>query len=314
MIIKNLYRKLQYLFVPYKIKNNFLKLTQQNKDLLSQKIKDLYLPTISKNISNETLLSEVNEHVDERVLIDRVRVVPWIVKNLDLDSTQILEIGCGTGSSSITLAEQGANVLGIDIHRESLEIARLRAEFYNLDIEYLEFSAVEIDKLEKKFDAVILYATLEHLTLEERLITLGKCKSVLNKGGYLIVIEAPNRLWYFDSHTAELPFFQWLPDDLAYKYSRFSPKKSFSENYLDKNYKNFESFLRRGRGVSYHEFQLVFGDLSNLTIVSRLNRLVFTQGYFNTFIIKPLYKKFLKKQIIVPNAFYDEYLDFIIKF
>ena len=119
-----------YLYL-YKIKNNFLKLTQQNKDLLAQKIKDLYLPTISKNISNETLLSEVNEHVDERVLIDRVRVVPWVVKNLDLDNTQILEIGCGTGSSSITLAEQGANVLGIDIHRESLEIARLRAEFYN---------------------------------------------------------------------------------------------------------------------------------------------------------------------------------------
>ena len=208
MITKNLYRKIQYLFVPYKTKNNFLKLTQKNKELLSITIKNFYIPTISNNISNETLLSEVKEHLDERVFIDRVRVIPWINKNLDLDNAQILEIGCGTGSSSITLAEQGANVLGIDIHRESLKIARLRAELYNLDIEYKEFSAVEIDKLEKKFDAVILYATLEHLTLEERLITLGKCKSVLNEGGYLIVIEAPNRLWYFDSHTAELPFFQ----------------------------------------------------------------------------------------------------------
>ena len=56
MITKNLYRKIQYLFVPYKTKNNFLKLTQKNKELLSLTIKNFYIPTISKNISNETLL------------------------------------------------------------------------------------------------------------------------------------------------------------------------------------------------------------------------------------------------------------------
>ena len=75
-----------------------------------------------------------------------------------------------------------------------------------------------------------------------------------------------------------------------------------------------KSFLRRGRGVSYHEFELVYEDLSKLNIVSKLNRLVFTKSYFNTFIIKPIYKKFLKKQKNLPSAFYDEYLDFIIKF
>ena len=32
--------------------------------------------------------------------------------------------------------------------------------------------------------------------------------------GLLVIVEAPNRLWLEDTHTSELPFFQWLPDNL----------------------------------------------------------------------------------------------------
>ena len=78
--------------------------------------------------------------------------------------------------------------------------------------------------------------------------------------------------------------------------------------------KELIGFLRRGRGVSYHEFELAFDNLSKLNVISRLNRLVFTKSYLNTFIVKPIYKMFLKKQTHVQKAFYDEYLDFIIKF
>lgn len=313
-MIKKIYRRFQAFFISSKIKKNFLEISQENKDFLTQIIKDRYIPTISDNISREKILSEIEEHVESRILIDRIRVVPWLLKNINLDNLEILEIGCGTGSSSVTLAEQGANIVGIDIHKESLEIARFRASLYDLNIDFLECSSVDIDKLGKTFDAIILYATLEHLTLEERLLTLEKCKKTLNKGGYLITIEAPNRLWYFDSHTSELPFFQWLPDNLAYRYSRYSSKESFNSNYLDNNYDDFTGFLRRGRGVSYHEFELAFKNLTKLNIISRLNRLVFTKSYTNTFLVKPLYKFFLKRQIKIPKAFYDEYLDFIIKF
>ena len=312
-MIKKIYRRFQTFIVHKEIKQNFLEISKENIDLLTNKIKETYIPTISNNISDEKLLSEIEEHVESRIFIDRIRVVPWLSKNINLENLQILEIGCGTGSSSITLAEQGANVLGIDIHKVSLDIAKLRSRVYDLDIEFLELSSIDIHKLGRKFDAIILYATLEHLTIEERLLTLERCKEILNKGGYLITIEAPNRLWYFDSHTSELPFFQWLPDNLAYRYSKFSPKESFSSNYLDSNYDHLTNFLRRGRGVSYHEFELVFEDLSKLNIISRLNRLVFTKSYINTFFLKPLYKFFLKKQIKIPKAFYDEYLDFIIK-
>ena len=109
-------------------------------------------------------------------------------------------IGCGTGVS-ITLAEQGAKVLGIDVHLESLEVAR--SKIYNLNIDFLELSAVDIDSLEKNL-IQLFYMTLEHLTLEERLVTLDKCKNVLKKGGYLIIIEAPKALVFW--LTQQSPF------------------------------------------------------------------------------------------------------------
>ena len=179
-MIKKIYRKIQTFIIPKEIKKNFLEISKENIDLLTNKIKEIYIPTISKNISDEKLLSEIEEHVESRIFIDRTRVVPWLSKNINLDNLHILEIGCGTGSSSITLAEQGANVLGIDIHKESLDIAKLRSRLYGLDIEFLELSSIDIHKLGRKFDAIILYATLEHLTIEERLLTLQKSKEIQN--------------------------------------------------------------------------------------------------------------------------------------
>ena len=71
-------------------------------------------------------------------------------------------------------------------------------------------------------------------------------------------------------------------------------------------------FLRRGRGVSFHEFELAFDNLGDLEILSSLNRLVFSNGLLNTFIFKKIYKSYLRKFITYHNAFTEEYLDFII--
>jgi hypothetical protein len=57
-------------------------------------------------------------------------------------------------------------------------------------------------------------------------------------------------------HTSWLPFFQWLPDDLAFKYSRFSPRFNFGGMYGEETAERMLHFLRRGRGVSFHEFSL----------------------------------------------------------
>jgi hypothetical protein len=94
--------------------------------------------------------------------------------------------------------------------------------------------------------------------------------NMLPKNSFWCVIETPNRLWFQDDHTSLLPFFLWLPDDLAFLYSQYSPRESFSKSYRVLNEKNLLSFLRRGRGVSYHEFDLALGNSVDLDVTSSL--------------------------------------------
>ena len=92
----------------------------------------------------------------------------------------------------------------------------------------------------------------------------------LEPGAFWCITGTPNRLWCFDFHTAYLPFYFWLPDDLAFAYAKFSNRTGFRELYDQPTPENIHHFLRRGRGVSYHEFDLAIRPVSTLDIVSSM--------------------------------------------
>jgi len=93
---------------------------------------------------------------------------------------------------------------------------------------------------------------------------------MLEAGALWCVVETPNRLWYHDAHTSLLPFFHRLPDEVAFAYSRMSSRESFREQYRELDEDSLLHFLRRGRGVSYHEFDLALGPAQQLDVVSSL--------------------------------------------
>src|SRR5947199_9440599 len=70
--------------------------------------------------------TDLNNQVSMRLLNDRTRIVPWINSIHDLDGASVLEIGCGTGSSTVALAERGAVLTAIDIDAASIAVARER--------------------------------------------------------------------------------------------------------------------------------------------------------------------------------------------
>jgi hypothetical protein len=85
------------------------------------------------------------------------------------------------------------------------------------------------------------------------------------------VVETPNRLWCIDNHTSLLPFFMWLPDDLALAYAGRSPREAIREKFAGAGEEQMLEFLRQGRGVSYHEFELALGiPAEKLPVVSSL--------------------------------------------
>jgi len=100
------------------------------------------------------------------------------------NNPKILDLGCGTGHESMRLAREGAKVVGIDISKHSIEIAKQR----NPEIEFHEMQFSEIDKPLGDFDGIFASGSMIHLYEEDILDLLNKTRTVLKDKGYFLTI------------------------------------------------------------------------------------------------------------------------------
>jgi 2-polyprenyl-3-methyl-5-hydroxy-6-metoxy-1,4-benzoquinol methylase len=267
-----------------------------------------------ETMTESTYHADLSAHMSGRLESDRRFVIPWLAAARPIAGAKILEIGSGTGSSTVALAEQRAIVTGIDIDEPALEVARERCAAHGVSADIQAANAADLGRFGPQ-DFVIYFATVEHMTIDERLGSLAQAWSILKSGGLLAIIETPNRLWWFDHHTAQLPFFNWLPDELAFAYSRFSPRDTFNSLYRNRSDETMEHFRRRGRGASYHEFELAIAPVERLEVVSSLLEYFgWRRTLFRTPRSTARYKKFLHS--LRPDlhpGWFDQDLDLIIR-
>lgn len=201
----------------------------------------------------------LQNHLFYRLEMDRYELVPWLDSVLPLQGARILEIGCGTGSATVSLAEQGAKLTSLDVHAEALLVAEKRCQLHGLrDVRFVNANAQSLATIFEpaSFDMILFFAVLEHMTLAEREAALRAAWALLGKGQYLCVGETPNRLWPYDAHTSQLPFFNWLPDEIAFRYVHHSPRLSLRSRFHEIDEEAMLRFRREGRGMSYHELDL----------------------------------------------------------
>jgi S-adenosylmethionine-dependent methyltransferase len=221
---------------------------------------------------------DMAEHLSNRLEEFRSLVIPWLSSFLSLRGSRILEVGCGTGASSVSLAEQGADVIGIDVSEPALEVARFRLQLHDLRASFVCANATELERVAsgQNFEAVIFFAVMEHMTWKERSDSLLQTWQLLRPGQYLVIVESRNRLWHTDSHTSHEPFFLWLPDEIAIPYSRYSERKGYNQAFDGQHINISEDtkvrFARWGRGVSYHDLVLAlsFSRPEQLPVVSAM--------------------------------------------
>ena len=261
--------------IPAHLERNFRSLDPAAEAQLRESLLEHYFAASPPGyLDTEIGRKDLEAHQFHRLSRNRRVIVPWLDHARSLAGARILEIGCGTGASTVALAEQGAEVIGVDIDEAALATARDRARIHAQRATFVSCNATSVAErfAGERFDFIIFFAALEHMTHEERLGSMASTWALLPKGGLWVVIETPNRLWYFDAHTALLPFFHWLPEDLAFKYTRFSPRTNFREIYREDGPERRQHFLRRGRGVSFHEFELAIGPAAELEVVSSLHQ------------------------------------------
>jgi len=304
--------------LPRHLKKNQIKIDDVGLNTIRNSLKENYYTghRSESTYTKEMYEKDLNTHLYQRIENQRIRVVPWLDNAKHLKEASILEIGCGTGSSTIALAEQGARVTAIDVDEGALSVAQHRCKVYGLEIQLKMLNATEIDKvfLNSEFDFIIFFACIEHMTIRERLTALRSAWDMLGVGGLLVIVETPNRLWYFDSHTSLLPFFHWLPDELALEYLRFSPRENFSQLHSECSATLKESFFRWGRGVSFHEIDVAIKPASELRVISSLSTFLGIPYKIRLSRLERHYKSILEN--IYPNiheGFFDRSLDLIIK-
>ncbi len=229
-------------------------------------VEEYYRPEDSEFLKTEAGKRDIRANVTTRYEQSLFKLIPWIQRVFDLRGKDVLEIGCGTGSSTAALARFAARVYTCDIKERNLPVAEGRMALLALgNVRIVLEGAPQIflrarGEFAPQVDAVVLAAVIEHQTVPERVETLREAWSILRDGGVLIVYETPNRLTYMDLHTADLPFHHMLGEEIAVRYAHNSPRQSFRVPMLtvrDKDPLAARLFLvRHGIGASFHEFEL----------------------------------------------------------
>src|SRR5258706_4307820 len=89
----------------------------------------------------------------------------WIDAHARLQGKRVVDIGCGGGILSDSMARRGADVLGIDLATKALKVAQLHAlEASTPSVEYREIAAEALaEEVPAAFDVVTCMEMLEHV-------------------------------------------------------------------------------------------------------------------------------------------------------
>ena len=124
-----------------------------------------------------------------------------------LFNKKVIDVGCGGGILSESLAKLGAEVTGIDMGSEPLNVAKLHALGSNLSINYQKITAEEkATESSESFDVVTCMEMLEHVP--DPASVVNACAQLVKPGGlvffstlnksiksYLLAILAAEKLF-----------------------------------------------------------------------------------------------------------------------
>ena len=273
-----------------------------------------YYAHLESPLEDKNHYSDILANLMRRQAAFQQYLIPWINLKRPLAKATVVDIGCGTGSSTAALAQEAAEVRGYEISSSSVAVAsdRLKA----LGLSNASVTLVDpkntIEQLRKDYpkgvDVIALIAVLEHMTVDERLHFLPEIWAYMRPGDILVVAELPNRLTYNDDHTAELPFFHMLPTQIKARYASRSKRTIFAKDMAELAKRSSEDLAiglaRWGIGLSFHDFEIGFGvdDLSNIILADGYEQSML-DWWPATLEEKTLLRYFLERPVEKPLAF-----------
>jgi len=145
---------------------------------------------------------------DEAAYQEKLRVTREYLR----PDMEVLEFGCGTGSTAIAHAPYVKHILATDISAKMIEIARDKAAAGNVDNVTFERTAIEdLAGGDQTFDAVMGHSIL-HL-VDDKDATISKVHALLKPGGIFVSSTAciADRMKFFKLIAPIGAFFGLIP-------------------------------------------------------------------------------------------------------
>jgi ubiquinone/menaquinone biosynthesis C-methylase UbiE len=131
------------------------------------------------------------DRIARKYAADKISDVPGYERTLDRTrhflrpADTVLELGCGTGTTALTLAPHVSRIVATDVSNEMISIAREKAAAQNCaNTDFAIATPHSVSWPEGAFDAVLAFNLLHLLT--ERASALAQVRRLLKPGGVLI--------------------------------------------------------------------------------------------------------------------------------
>ncbi len=110
----------------------------------------------------------------------------YIAERVRMKDANIVDVGCGGGVLSESMAALGANVTGIDVAANALSVARLHLHESGLEVDYQETTAESwAEQNPGSAQVVTCMEMLEHVPDPASVVT--SCAAMLEVGGHLFM-------------------------------------------------------------------------------------------------------------------------------
>ncbi|MCK5642605.1 MAG: bifunctional 2-polyprenyl-6-hydroxyphenol methylase/3-demethylubiquinol 3-O-methyltransferase UbiG [Gammaproteobacteria bacterium] len=170
----------------------------------------------------------------------------YIDERSSLKGKKVLDVGCGGGILSESMAQRGAQVTGIDMGEAQLSVAKLHQLESGVEVDYQLISAEQLaEDAPESFDVVTCMEMLEHVPDPSSVI--AACSRLVKPGGHVFfsTINRNPKSYLFAIVGAEY-IMQMLPKG-THDYSKFI-KPSELENWA----RAADLHLRELTGMSYN--------------------------------------------------------------
>ncbi|MBI2624751.1 MAG: class I SAM-dependent methyltransferase [Candidatus Nealsonbacteria bacterium] len=111
-------------------------------------------------------------------------ILPKLQKLLNLKKgDKVLDLGCGAGYFTRQFAKSGANIIGVDVSKEIIDIARRKSP---KNVRYYTASADKLPFPNKTIDKIIVILALQNM--ENVFKVFKECRRVLKPKGKLFIV------------------------------------------------------------------------------------------------------------------------------